>query len=91
MGLRQTDLAQRVATTGGYISLIERGLRVPTLTLLERICEALDVPIALLFLLAEGSERTGIDAAVRSRVSKELLRLLAGCSTANKDKPTSAE
>ncbi len=43
--LRQAQLAQVTGLDQTYISLLERGLRQPTLPTLYRLCKALDIPL----------------------------------------------
>lgn len=50
-GLSQAALAELVETSGGrltsnYVSDLERGLKAPTLTMMLKLCRALDVGIA---------------------------------------------
>lgn len=41
LGISQEELADRSAVDRSYISILERGLKSPTLETLERICAAL--------------------------------------------------
>ena len=43
VGLTQADLAERVGLETAYVSQIERGVREPTLRVLDRIATALKV------------------------------------------------
>lgn len=42
-GLTQVELGNRVYVTGNMICMVEKGLKTPSLPLLERIAEALGV------------------------------------------------
>jgi transcriptional regulator with XRE-family HTH domain len=44
------ELSEQINVTSGYISQIERDLISPSLTVLKRLSEALDVPLSSLFL-----------------------------------------
>lgn len=44
------ELAERINVTSGYISQIERDLISPSLAVLKRLAEALEVPLSILFL-----------------------------------------
>lgn len=55
--LTQKQLAGFADVTPGYISKIEKGERVPTLEVLEKICEKSGVPFALFALIASSSEQ----------------------------------
>lgn len=41
LGISQEELAERAGVDRTYISILERGLKSPTLDTLERICSAL--------------------------------------------------
>jgi len=50
-GMSQARLAELVETSGGrltpnYVSDLERGLKAPTLTMILKLCQALDVAVA---------------------------------------------
>jgi len=44
-GLSQGDVARRLNLHRSYISSIERGIRNPSLKVIQKIAKALDVPI----------------------------------------------
>jgi len=44
------ELSERISVTSGYISQIERDLISPSLSVLKRLAEALEVPLSILFL-----------------------------------------
>lgn len=48
-GLTQEELAERVEVSKDYIGLIERGLRSPSLQVIEKIANSLGVTIHVLF------------------------------------------
>ena len=48
-GLTQAELAERAGISVNFISLVERGLKSPTLSTMERLAAALKVPIMELF------------------------------------------
>lgn len=52
IGIQQSELAELAEISKGYLSLLESGKRKPSISSLERICEALNVPYHLLVLLA---------------------------------------
>jgi len=49
IGITQEELAERVDVSKDYIGLIERGLRSPSLKIMERIANSLGVKITTLF------------------------------------------
>ncbi|MCB1048604.1 MAG: helix-turn-helix transcriptional regulator [Calditrichaeota bacterium] len=71
----QEELANATGVSTSYISLVERNKRDPSLGFLKRIADALEVPLPILFLLAEQNEAGESRSAGRSVVIEELLRL----------------
>lgn len=57
-GEKQKDFASRVGVSAAYLSLVESNQREPTLALLRKICKELNVPLSMLFLLADESSAT---------------------------------
>lgn len=51
-GLRASALADSARISVGYLSLIENGEKQPSIAVLDRLSEALDVPSEVLILLA---------------------------------------
>ncbi len=73
-GLSQKDLAARLKIDPSYVSLIEAGKRVPSISVLEDISKALDVPIYLLMLLSsEKDDLRGISEDDAKSLGKQLL------------------
>jgi transcriptional regulator with XRE-family HTH domain len=73
-GLTQRELALRLKVSITYLSLLERNRRDPSLGLLERLAIALEVPLPLLFLMAEeGNNRSD---RTRSLVVEQLFGML---------------
>jgi transcriptional regulator with XRE-family HTH domain len=58
MGLSLRDLAERTQLTASFLSQVERGVTNPSLNSLQRIAEALSVP--LLFFLAEDKHKSQV-------------------------------
>jgi transcriptional regulator with XRE-family HTH domain len=58
LGLSLRDLAEKTALTASFLSQVERDLTNPSLKTLERIADALDVP--LLYFLAESPSRSPV-------------------------------
>ncbi len=48
-GLTLTELAEQLGRSVGWLSQVERGISIPTISDLRTICTAVDVPISLLF------------------------------------------
>lgn len=54
--LSQEHLADLAGIHRTYVSQLERGIKVPTLTILERICSALSIRVSELIVIAEGMD-----------------------------------
>jgi transcriptional regulator with XRE-family HTH domain len=76
-GLKQSELAGRVGVTSSHLSLIESGGRQPSLRVINNVAGELEIPSALITLLASSADeltkRSDQDISDLSRV---LLRLL---------------
>jgi transcriptional regulator with XRE-family HTH domain len=55
-GLKQREIARKVAVTPNYISLVEGGKREPSISFLNRLASVLGVPVGIFFLWQESSE-----------------------------------
>jgi len=51
-GIKQGDLADKSGLTQAYVSQIEKNKKEPNMSALKRICEALDIPVPILFFLS---------------------------------------
>ena len=76
-GLKQSELAARMPITASQLSLIESGKRQPSLKVVSALAQAVDVPSALVSLLASPSDAvTSKPDAEISDLARALLRLL---------------
>ena len=48
LGLAQTDAARKAGISSNYLSLIERGKKIPSLKTLSRLASVLEIPMASL-------------------------------------------
>jgi len=103
-GLSMKDLAEEADVSTPFLSLVERGARQPSLSVLRRIAEGLRVPPELLILLAAGPEADLQTDDTRARelrktvaelveIEQRLCRVLSrqekrGGSKKNRSKPT---
>lgn len=77
--LSQKELASKAGIGSSHISLIEAGKRSPSLTTIEKICEALNVPTHLLMLLAaDPGDIQADDLKNLKDLSGLILQLLVG-------------
>lgn len=75
--LSQEKLAQRAECSVSYLSLIENNQRDPTLSTIEKISLALNVPIGILFFLAaDRNDISGIDKELAGQIARTALDLL---------------
>ena len=73
-GLQQKELARLSGLTSSHLSLIEAGKRQPSTASIEKICDALGVPMHLLMLLA--ADPGDLNERPRSEVDKLARSLL---------------
>lgn len=68
-GMTLTALAEQLGRSVGWLSQVERGISIPSINDLRSLCQALDVPISLLFAheVAEEGERGVIVRAGKRR------------------------
>lgn len=68
-GLTQEQMAARLAISINYLSLVENGRAKPSLTVLERIQSAFDVPVSFLLWNAQFQSKQQ-DAEITERYRK---------------------
>ncbi|WP_026836161.1 helix-turn-helix domain-containing protein [Eubacterium xylanophilum] len=77
-GLSQEELALRADITPTYMGQIERNIKNPTIRVLERICEALDVSLADFFSEKETSR-------IQCPITTQIVAQLRDCSDNEKN------
>ncbi|MBR1637756.1 MAG: helix-turn-helix transcriptional regulator [Treponema sp.] len=77
-GLSQQQLAEKADIATNYLSEIERGLKFPSVELIERLAEELDIPPSFLFIgdKADGKE----ELLIKKRNSEFCKKLLSTVS-----------
>jgi len=76
-GLSQAELARRAGCSVSYMSLLENNQRDPTLSTVEKIALALNVPIGILFFLAaDSNDISGMDKELAGQLARTALELL---------------
>lgn len=70
--LSQTDMAERIKISKSYLSQIESGNRIPTLPLLEKFAETLNVPVSSLLMFKECVE----SKSVKVRAVQKAIRMM---------------
>lgn len=72
--ITQQALAKRIGVNASYIGPLEKGLKTPSLTTLERLSEEFSVPVFSFFIDDEAEDRAAVDrirALVGSRPAEE--------------------
>ena len=78
-GLSLEVLAERAGLSQSYLSMIESGKREPTLTSIEKVAVALDIPTPIvLFLAADKEDLRGLDKETAQRLSEAVLSVVRG-------------
>ena len=67
-GITGKELAEKAEVTPGYISQIERNLISPSLSVLMRIAEVLEIPLVSLFTEEEEEQVTVIRKDKRTKI-----------------------
>lgn len=80
-GITQEKLAEYCGTSASYIGLMETYKNVPKLSTIERIAEALNVPVQAIFAeksddYAEAKARASV---CRSRIKQEIMQSVENC------------
>lgn len=82
-GLTQRELAARAGVDQSYVSLLERGERIPNMDVLETLARELGTPLALLVLLASDTEDLrNVSPDDAQELGAEILKLVDGIATA---------
>lgn len=77
-GFTKTKLAGLSGLSISYLTLLEQGKRDPNLSTIEKICNALNIPLTvLIFLAAENHENTAISAELSEKLSHLALSLMS--------------
>jgi len=69
-GIGQQELAKELKISQGFLSLVEKGQRVPSFKMTKRLADALEVPPELLLLM-------GCETSRAKRHSKQIRRITA--------------
>lgn len=76
-GLQQTELAARMSISSSQLSLIEAGKRQPSVRVVNELAKAVDIPMALISLLAStNADVVSRENAEISDLARALLRIL---------------
>jgi transcriptional regulator with XRE-family HTH domain len=74
----QSELAERAGCSVSYLSMLENSKRDPTLSTVQKISDALGVPIEILFFLAaDNGELAGINKELAGQLAMTALELIS--------------
>lgn len=77
-GLSQAELAEKVGVSTSYISLIEKGKRDISMSMLSNLAKGLDAPIEILLFMAADKEKIrNLDSQLADDISMAVLDLLS--------------
>lgn len=77
LGLKQTELAERLSITPSYLSLIEANKRLPSTAVIDEFATGVGVPSALIAVLASSTDELAETSQdTFGDLAKALLRLL---------------
>lgn len=91
-GVSQGVVARQANCSDSYLSMLENNRRDPTLSMLMRIAQALQMPVGLLFFLAADQEDLGpVDERTTGKLMESTLALLVepADAAARSDEPHS--
>ncbi|EPF4548799.1 helix-turn-helix domain-containing protein [Klebsiella aerogenes] len=75
--ISQTDLARKAECSVSYLSMLENNKRDPTLSTLNSIASALNIPVSIIFFIAaEAGDLNGIDKGLQGELARTALELL---------------
>ena len=74
--LKQKHAAERLGMSTSYISEIEKGVKVPTLDIIERYSKIFDIPVSSIMFFSENLDQRGNYDNARSFVAGKVLALM---------------
>lgn len=81
-GMTKTRLAELAGVSLSYLSLLERGKRDPNLSTINKICDALNIPVSIfMFLASDTNDLNGISNELAEKLSLTALQLIEADST----------
>lgn len=84
-GIKQGDLAKTLGVSSTYISMLENDHRDPSWSFVCSACEALQIPIPMLLLLAADANDALSPSPARTIIQKELMEHLMAATTPDGD------
>ena len=77
-GLTQKELAEKADMSPSYVSLIEKGKRDVSISTLETLADAMNIPVEIiLFMGADQSKLSRLSPALADELSMSILEMLS--------------
>lgn len=74
--LKQKQLAERLGISTSHLSEVEKGVKSPSLDLLERYSIEFSIPVSEIMFFSENIEKAKTGAGIRNRIASKVLNLL---------------
>ena len=74
--LKQNELSKRLGVSTSHISEIEKGVKVPSLDLLQKYSSEFDIPVSEIMFFAENVEGAKSGEGIRKNIASKVLGLL---------------
>lgn len=74
--LKQVELAERLGVSKSHLSEIEKGVKTPSLDLIERYSETFHLPVSSIMFFAEELPNAKAGDRVRARIAGKVIDIL---------------
>lgn len=74
--LRQTEMAEKLNISKSYISEIEKGIKSPSLDLINKYAEFFQIPVSSIMFFSENINNTRAHEKARGAVAAKIIRLM---------------
>lgn len=74
--LKQTELAERLSVSKSHLSELERGIKSPSLELVERYSRVFNVPVSAIMFFAEELPAAQAGERVRVKIASKVIDIL---------------
>lgn len=75
-GLKQIELSWRIGVSNSHISEIEKGVKTPSLELINTYAREFNMPVSSIMFFAETVSTTKASEKVRFRIARKALTIL---------------
>src|SRR5436305_14008769 len=74
--LKQIEMATKLGISKSYLSEIEKGIKTPTMMIIQRYGKEFDLPVSSIMFFAESLERSAPFEKARSIVAPKIIKLM---------------